>query len=78
MLRRLVAFTRRNGHTGTIAERIVSARRHADCAVKLCDFARSRTVRRSSASGAITSLSDSLRCSVDTLGGSETSAKFVE
>ena len=41
----LVAYTTYDGHTAKIAERIVSALRHADCAVEMCDLARSRPQR---------------------------------
>ena len=45
MLRLLVAFTTYDGHTAKIAERIASTLRHADCAVEVCDLARSRPER---------------------------------
>jgi len=37
----IVAYTTYDGHTAEIAERIASALRHSDCAVELCDLARS-------------------------------------
>ena len=42
MLRLLVAFTTYDGHTAKIAERISVAVGQADCAVEVCDLARSR------------------------------------
>ena len=45
MLRLLVAFTTYDGHTAKIAERIASTLGHADCAVEVCDLARSRPKR---------------------------------
>ena len=45
MLRLLVAFTTYDGHTAKIAERIASTLGHADCAVEVCDLARSRPER---------------------------------
>ena len=45
MLGLLVVFTPYDGHTVTIAERIASALGHADCAVEVCDLARSRPER---------------------------------
>ena len=45
MLRLLVVFTTDDGHTAKIAERIASALGHADCAVEVCDLARSRPER---------------------------------
>ena len=45
MLRLLVAYTTYDGHTAKIAERIASTLRQANCAVELCDIARSRTDR---------------------------------
>ena len=41
MFRLLVAFTTYDGHTAKIAERIASAVGCADCAVEVCDIARS-------------------------------------
>ena len=45
MHRLLVAYTTYDGHTAEIAERISLALRHTDCAVELCDLARSRPER---------------------------------
>ena len=45
MHRLLVAYTTYDGHTDEIAERISWALRHTDCAVELCDLARSRPER---------------------------------
>ena len=45
MLRMLVAFTTYDGHTAKIAERIASTLGHADCAIDVCDLARSRPER---------------------------------
>lgn len=41
----LVAYTTYDGHTAKIGERIGSALRDADCAVELCDLARTRSQR---------------------------------
>ena len=45
MLRLLVAYTTYDGHTAKIAERIAATLRSADCAVEMCDLARSRPGR---------------------------------
>ncbi len=45
MLKLLVAFTAYDGHTAEIVDRIVSALRDNDCAVDVCDLARSAPER---------------------------------
>ena len=45
MLRLLVAYTTYDGHTAKIAERIAATLGLADCAVEVCDLARSRPER---------------------------------
>ena len=42
MLRLLVAYTTYDGHTAKIAERIAATLKSAECAVEVCDLARSR------------------------------------
>lgn len=41
MLKLLIAYTTYDGHTAKIAARIASALRDNDCAVEVCDIARS-------------------------------------
>ncbi len=45
MLRLLVPFTTHDRHTAKVAERIAATPRHVDCAVEVCDLARSRPRR---------------------------------
>ena len=45
MLKLLIAYTTYDGHTAKIAERIASALRDNDCAVEVCDIARSQPER---------------------------------
>jgi menaquinone-dependent protoporphyrinogen IX oxidase len=45
MLSLLVAFTTYDGYTAAIAKRIASTLQHADCAVEVCDLARSQPGR---------------------------------
>ena len=42
----LIVYTTYDGHTAAIVERIASTARRANCAVELCDLARSRLERR--------------------------------